>query len=65
MKDRLGQRGREVTLHAAEQLKCMELSCGTDDEPPESLWVIVRGQINVDDDVVGVSTSHLTRKRSS
>jgi len=40
-----------------------ELGCGIDDELPESLWVRVRGQTNVDDDVVGVSTNHPTRQK--
>lgn len=41
-------------LYAKELLECMELCSETGNEPVESLWVRHRGQINVDDIMVGV-----------
>ena len=37
-----------------EQRECMVLSLGTDEEPAESLWVRIRGQINMGNVVVVV-----------
>lgn len=42
-KGRLGRWGRSVALCAIEQLKCMELCCGTSDGP-RACWLGLEGR---------------------
>ncbi|PKU49359.1 glycerol kinase [Limosa lapponica baueri] len=48
------RQGGRVTLYVREQLECIELSLGADEERVESLWVMIIGQANMRDTVVGV-----------
>ena len=41
-------------LSVREQLECIELCLGMDDEPTESLWVRTIELTSIDDSVVGV-----------
>ncbi|GAB0175990.1 hypothetical protein GRJ2_000064200 [Grus japonensis] len=43
-KDRQGRRGAGVTLCISDQLECMELHLGIDEELTESLWVRIKGR---------------------
>ncbi|GAB0205345.1 hypothetical protein GRJ2_003000100 [Grus japonensis] len=42
-KDRQGRRGGDVALYINDQLECMELQLGMDEEPTESLSVRIKG----------------------
>jgi len=53
-KDRQGRRGGGVTLYVKEQLECMELRLGMDEEPTENLWVKIKGRAGASDTTVGV-----------
>jgi len=53
-KDRQGTRGGRVTLYVKDQLECMELCLGFDEEPTESLWVKIQGRAGTGDIIVGV-----------
>ncbi|GAB0190981.1 hypothetical protein GRJ2_001563400 [Grus japonensis] len=53
-KDRQGRRGGGVTLYVNDQLECMELCLGMGEEPPESLWVSIKGRAGTGDTIVGV-----------
>ncbi|GAB0208028.1 hypothetical protein GRJ2_003268500 [Grus japonensis] len=55
----LGRRGRAgeeevVALYVHEQLECMELHLGMEEEPTESLWVRIKGRAGAGDIIVGV-----------
>ncbi|GAB0209089.1 hypothetical protein GRJ2_003374600 [Grus japonensis] len=52
-KDRPARRGGGVALYVREQLECIELRVGVDEERVESLWVRMKGQANMGDTVVG------------
>ncbi|GAB0206526.1 hypothetical protein GRJ2_003118200 [Grus japonensis] len=52
-KDRPARRGGGVALYVREQLECIELCLGMDEERVESLWVRMKGQANMGDTVVG------------
>ncbi|GAB0203231.1 hypothetical protein GRJ2_002788700 [Grus japonensis] len=43
-KDGQGRRGGGVTLYVTDQLECMELHLGMDEEPTESFWVRILGR---------------------
>jgi len=43
-KDRQGRRGGGVTLYVKDQLECMELRLGMDEEPIDSLWIKIKGR---------------------
>ncbi|GAB0209149.1 rapamycin-insensitive companion of mTOR-like [Grus japonensis] len=53
-KDRPARRGGGVALYVREQLECIDLRLGVDEERMESLWVRTEGQANMGDTVVGV-----------
>ncbi|GAB0202653.1 hypothetical protein GRJ2_002730900 [Grus japonensis] len=53
-KDRPARRGGGVALYVREQLECIELCLGVDEERVKSLWVRIKGQANMGDTVVGV-----------
>ncbi|GAB0204588.1 hypothetical protein GRJ2_002924400 [Grus japonensis] len=53
-KDRQGRRGGGVTLYVNDQLECMELHMGMDEEPTKSLWVRIKGRAGTGDTIVGV-----------
>ncbi|GAB0210230.1 hypothetical protein GRJ2_003488800 [Grus japonensis] len=53
-KDRQGRRGGDVDLYVNDQLECMELHLGMDEEPTESLWVRIKVRAGTGDIVVGV-----------
>jgi len=53
-KDRQGRRGGSVALYVKDQLECMELRLGLDEEPMESLWVKIKGRTGLGDITVGV-----------
>ncbi|GAB0177047.1 mitochondrial enolase superfamily member 1 [Grus japonensis] len=53
-KDRQGRRGGGVTLYVSDQLECMELHLGMEEEPTESLWVRIKGRAGAGDIIVGV-----------
>ena len=46
--------GGGVTLYVKDQLECMELCLGLDEEPMESLWVKIKGRAGTGDITVGV-----------
>ena len=55
----LGRTGRgneegDVTLYVIDQLECMELHLGVDEELTESLWVRSKGRTGIGDIIVGV-----------
>ncbi|GAB0208424.1 mitochondrial enolase superfamily member 1 [Grus japonensis] len=51
----LGRTGRaEEDLYVNDQLECMELHLGMDEEPTESLWVRIKGSAGAGDIIVGV-----------
>jgi len=52
--DRPTRRGGGVALYVREQLECIELCLGADEEGVESLWVRIKGQPHMDDVIVGV-----------
>ncbi|GAB0179437.1 hypothetical protein GRJ2_000409000 [Grus japonensis] len=53
-KDRQGRRGGGITLYVNDQLECMELHLGMDEEPTKSLWVRIKGRAGAGDIVAGV-----------
>ena len=53
-KDRPTRRGGGVALCVREQLECIELGLGVDEEGVESLWVRIKGQAHMGDITVGV-----------
>jgi len=62
-KDRTTIRGSGVALFEREQLECIELCLGADEEGVESLWVRIKGQAYMGDIIVGGTTGNLTRRR--
>jgi len=46
-KDRPTRQGGEVALYVREQLECIELCLGVDEEQVESLWVRIKGQAHM------------------
>ncbi|PKU27961.1 hypothetical protein llap_21735 [Limosa lapponica baueri] len=53
-KDKQGRRGGDVTLYVKDQLECMELCLGMDEEPTESLWVKIKQRAGTGDVTAGV-----------
>ncbi|PKU49340.1 rna-directed dna polymerase from mobile element jockey-like [Limosa lapponica baueri] len=53
-KDRLGRRGGGVALYVTDQLECVELHLGMDEDPTESLWVRIKGSTGAGDVIVRV-----------
>ena len=53
-KDRPTRPGGGVALYVREQLECIELCLGADEEPVESLWVRIKRQPHMGDVIVGV-----------
>ncbi|GAB0204803.1 hypothetical protein GRJ2_002945900 [Grus japonensis] len=53
-KDRQGRRGGGVALYVNDQLECMELHLGMDEELTESLWVRIKGSTGAGDIIAGV-----------
>ncbi|GAB0179855.1 hypothetical protein GRJ2_000450800 [Grus japonensis] len=53
-KDRQGTQGGGVAFYINDQLECMELHLGMDEEPTESLWVRIKGGAGAGDIIVGV-----------
>ncbi|GAB0182786.1 hypothetical protein GRJ2_000743900 [Grus japonensis] len=53
-KDRQGRRGGGIALYTNDQLECMELRLGMDEEPTESLWVRIKGRTGAGDIIAGV-----------
>jgi len=53
-KDRQGRRGGSVALCANDQLECVELCLGMDEELTESLWVRIKGRAGTGDIIVRV-----------
>ena len=53
-KDRQGRQGGGIALYVNDQLECMELCLGMDEEPTESLWVRIKGRAGTGDIIVGV-----------
>ncbi|GAB0202830.1 hypothetical protein GRJ2_002748600 [Grus japonensis] len=53
-KDRQGRQGGGIALYVNDQLECMELHLGMDEEPTESLWVRIKGRAGAGDIVVGI-----------
>ncbi|GAB0205871.1 hypothetical protein GRJ2_003052700 [Grus japonensis] len=53
-KDRQGRGGGGVTLYINDQLECMELHLGVDEEPTESLWVRIKGRTGAGQIIAGV-----------
>ncbi|PKU43418.1 rna-directed dna polymerase from mobile element hypothetical protein [Limosa lapponica baueri] len=53
-KDRQGRRGGDVALYVNDQLECVELRLGIDEELTESLWVRIKGRAGTGDITVGI-----------
>ncbi|GAB0176205.1 hypothetical protein GRJ2_000085700 [Grus japonensis] len=53
-KDRQGRRGGGVALYVNDELECMVLCLGMDEELTESLWVRIKGRAGTGDIIVGV-----------
>ena len=53
-KDGQGRRGGGVALYVSDQLECMELRLGMDEEPTKSLWVRIKGRAGTGNIIVGV-----------
>ncbi|GAB0203631.1 hypothetical protein GRJ2_002828700 [Grus japonensis] len=53
-KDRQGRQGGGVTLYVNDQLECMELHLGMDEELTESLWVRIKGSAGAGDIIARV-----------
>jgi len=51
-KDRPARQGGRIALYVREQLECIELCLGADEEQVESLRVRTKGQAHVGDTVV-------------
>ena len=49
-----GDREGGVTLYVSDQLECLELCLGMDEELTESLWVRIKGKAGTGDVIVGV-----------
>jgi len=62
-KDRPTRRGGGVALYVREQLECIGLGLGANEERVESLWVRIKGQAHTGDITVVCTTGHLTRRR--
>ncbi|GAB0179465.1 hypothetical protein GRJ2_000411800 [Grus japonensis] len=52
-KDRQGRQGGGVALYVNDQLECMELCLGMDEELTKSLWVRIKGRAGTGDIIVG------------
>ena len=52
--DRPTRRGGGVALYVREQLECIELCLGVDEEGVESLWIRIKEQPHMGDVTVGV-----------
>ncbi|GAB0204290.1 hypothetical protein GRJ2_002894600 [Grus japonensis] len=53
-KDKQGRQGGGITLYVNDQLECMELHLGMEEEPTESLWIRIKGRAGAGDITVGV-----------
>ncbi|GAB0185820.1 hypothetical protein GRJ2_001047300 [Grus japonensis] len=53
-KDRQGRRGGGIALYVNDQLECMELQLGMEEEPTKSLWVRIKGSTGAGDIIAGV-----------
>ncbi|GAB0207584.1 hypothetical protein GRJ2_003224100 [Grus japonensis] len=53
-KDRQGRQGGGIALYVNDQLECMELHLGMEEEPTERLWVRIKGRAGAGDIIVGV-----------
>ncbi|GAB0205636.1 hypothetical protein GRJ2_003029200 [Grus japonensis] len=53
-KDRQGKQGGSIALYVNDQLECMELHLGMDEEPTESLRVRIKGRAGAGDTIAGV-----------
>ncbi|GAB0203195.1 hypothetical protein GRJ2_002785100 [Grus japonensis] len=53
-KDRQGRRGGGVALYVNDQLECMELHLGMDEELTKSLWLRIKGRAGAGDIIAGV-----------
>ncbi|GAB0179159.1 hypothetical protein GRJ2_000381200 [Grus japonensis] len=53
-KDRQGRQGGGIALYVNDQLECMELHLGMDEELTESLWVRIKGRAGAGHIIVGV-----------
>jgi len=53
-KDRPRRRCGRVALCVSEQLECIELDLGSDEERVESLWIRIKGQPHIGNVIVGV-----------
>ena len=53
-KDRQGRQGGGVAFCVNDQLECMELCLGMDEEPTKSLWVRTKGRAGTGDIIVEV-----------
>ncbi|GAB0188301.1 hypothetical protein GRJ2_001295400 [Grus japonensis] len=53
-KDRQGRRGGGIALYVNDQLECMELHLGMEEELTESLWVRIKERAGAGDIIVGV-----------
>ncbi|GAB0179184.1 hypothetical protein GRJ2_000383700 [Grus japonensis] len=52
--DRQGRQGGGIALYVNDQLECMELHLGMDEELTESLWVRIKGRAGAGHIIVGV-----------
>ncbi|GAB0205350.1 hypothetical protein GRJ2_003000600 [Grus japonensis] len=52
--DRQGRRGGGVALYVNDQLECMEIYLGMDEELTETLWVRIKGSAGAGDIIAGV-----------
>ena len=48
-KERLGKGSGGVALYVREQLECIKLHLGVNDDGVENLWVGIKGQANMGD----------------
>ncbi|GAB0185452.1 hypothetical protein GRJ2_001010500 [Grus japonensis] len=53
-KDRQGRRGGGIALYVSDQLECMELHLGMEEELTKSLWVRIKGRAGAGDVIAGV-----------
>ncbi|GAB0207631.1 ubiquitin carboxyl-terminal hydrolase 4 [Grus japonensis] len=53
-KDRQGRQGGGIALYVNDQLECMELHLGMEEELTERLWVRIKGSAGTGDIIVGV-----------
>ncbi|GAB0205782.1 hypothetical protein GRJ2_003043800 [Grus japonensis] len=53
-KDRQGRQGGGVTLYVNDQLECMELHLGMDEEPTKRLWIRIKGRAGAGDIIAGL-----------